>query len=86
MLANFGVAFTYETFITLGLILAVPACAGKGTFINDVTKLGDLMTPPPPLSCSYTLIIDDCRVDVQAVHDSPNRSAHRNKIAILFRF
>ena len=31
LLANFGVALTYETFITLGLILAVPLCAGKTT-------------------------------------------------------
>ena len=29
LLANFGVSVTYETFITLGLILAVPACAGE---------------------------------------------------------
>ncbi|TRY72046.1 hypothetical protein TCAL_10866 [Tigriopus californicus] len=27
LLANFGIVVTYETFITLGLILAVPACA-----------------------------------------------------------
>ncbi len=27
LLANFGVVVTYESFITLGLILAVPACA-----------------------------------------------------------
>ena len=29
LLANFGVVVTYESFITLGLILAVPACACK---------------------------------------------------------
>ncbi len=35
MLANFGVAVTYETFITLGLILAVPACAGNSGFLSS---------------------------------------------------
>lgn len=29
ILANFAVGLTYETFITMGLILAVPACAGE---------------------------------------------------------
>lgn len=29
ILANFALGLTSETFITLGLILAVPACAGK---------------------------------------------------------
>ena len=33
LLANFGVAVTYETFITLGLILAVPACAGNNLWL-----------------------------------------------------
>ncbi len=29
LLANFGIVVTYEAFITLGLVLAIPACAGK---------------------------------------------------------
>jgi hypothetical protein len=37
LLANFGVAVTYETFITLGLILAVPACAGNSPFYHICT-------------------------------------------------
>ena len=29
LLANFSIAITYETFITLGLVIAVPMCVGK---------------------------------------------------------
>ena len=53
LLANFGVAITYETFITLGLILAVPACAGKGTFINDVIQAWRFSDTPLPLCHAY---------------------------------
>ena len=37
LLANFSIAITYETFITLGLVIAVPMCVGKylgSTFID----------------------------------------------------
>ena len=40
LLANFGVAVTYETFITLGLILAVPACAGNNLWLFVPYKKG----------------------------------------------
>ena len=29
LLANFGIAITYEKFVTLSLLLSIPVCAGK---------------------------------------------------------
>jgi len=51
-LANFGVAVTYETFITLGLILAVPACAGNSTFLSHLYNL--IQTVPEGFRLAYT--------------------------------
>ena len=38
LLANFSIAFTYETVITIGVILAVPLCAGKKSRLKLLTS------------------------------------------------
>ena len=34
LITNFGVAVTFESFITMSLILSVPVCAGKYDILN----------------------------------------------------
>ena len=48
LLANFSIIFTYENFITLGLVVAVPVSAGiiiihqTGTIVHIVTCMSRL--------------------------------------------